>query len=169
MSGYELQCCTCGAVHTLAAREVPDGPEALTNRGRDTWVDWEGIPPTAEFLKEIYSAIEGAHTFIFILTPDSIASKVCGMEIAHAVAQNKRMVPVVAREVNAEQDFRQKVRAAYETLKGQGLSISRDKAAVMRALCQLSCAPTVLARLLSPTFCQPLSRWSCSVRLSVNE
>jgi len=38
------------------------------------------------------------------------------------------------REVNAEQDFRQKIRTAYEQLKAQGLSIIRDKVAVMRAL-----------------------------------
>jgi hypothetical protein len=38
------------------------------------------------------------------------------------------------RQVNVEQEFRQKVRAAYEALKAQGLSITRDKAAVMRSL-----------------------------------
>ena len=38
------------------------------------------------------------------------------------------------RQVNEEQEFRQKVRAAYETLKAQGFSITRDKAAVMRTL-----------------------------------
>ena len=38
------------------------------------------------------------------------------------------------RQVNAEQAFRQRVRTAYESLKMQGLSITRDKAAVMRAL-----------------------------------
>jgi hypothetical protein len=38
------------------------------------------------------------------------------------------------RQVNAEQEFRQTVRAAYQALKAQGLSITKDKAAVMRAL-----------------------------------
>ena len=38
------------------------------------------------------------------------------------------------RQVNVEQEFRQKVRTAYEALKAQGLSITRDKTAVMRAL-----------------------------------
>ena len=53
-------------------------------------------------MQAIYGAIEGADTFIFVLTPDSIASVVCGREIAHAAANNKRMVPIVAREVNAK-------------------------------------------------------------------
>jgi len=38
------------------------------------------------------------------------------------------------RQVNVEQEFRQKVRTAYEALKAQGLSITRDKTAAMRAL-----------------------------------
>ena len=54
-------------------------------------------------MQAIYSAIESADTFIFVLSPDSISSMVCGKEIAHAVAQNKRMVPLVARDVNARE------------------------------------------------------------------
>ena len=38
------------------------------------------------------------------------------------------------RQVNAEQAFRQRVREAYEVVKAQGLSITRDKGAVMRQL-----------------------------------
>jgi tetratricopeptide (TPR) repeat protein len=75
--------------------------EALKRRDREAWVDWEDIRPTEDFMQAIYGAIEGADTFIFVLTPDSIASIPCGREIEHAAAQNKRMVPIVAREVNA--------------------------------------------------------------------
>ncbi|PYV19157.1 MAG: hypothetical protein DMG07_02440 [Acidobacteria bacterium] len=38
------------------------------------------------------------------------------------------------RQVNVEQEFRRKVRTAYEAVKTQGLSLTRDKTAVMRAL-----------------------------------
>jgi hypothetical protein len=47
----------------------------------DVWVDWEGIPPTAEWMKEIYSAIEAADYFVFAVSPHSATSKVCGLEI----------------------------------------------------------------------------------------
>ncbi len=60
--------------------------DALKEAGRDAWVDWEGIPSTAEWLTEVYGAIDGADTFVFILSPDSVSSKVCGEEAAHAVA-----------------------------------------------------------------------------------
>jgi WD40 repeat protein len=75
--------------------------ESLKSRGREAWVDWEGIRPTEEFMRAIYSAIEGANTFVFVLTPDAVGSVVCGREIAHAAAHNKRMVPIVQRDVEA--------------------------------------------------------------------
>src|SRR5881409_3619155 len=75
--------------------------ESLKSRGREAWVDWEDIRPTEEWMQAIYTAIEGADTFVFVLTPDSVASDVCSREIAHAAANNKRMVPIVARGLDA--------------------------------------------------------------------
>src|SRR5215472_4729712 len=76
--------------------------EELKRRDREAWVDWEGIPPGDTWEKTIYGAIESTHTFLFVLTPDSIASEVCGKEIAHAAANNKRLVPIVHRDVAAD-------------------------------------------------------------------
>jgi hypothetical protein len=50
------------------------------------------------------------------------------------VERFRKNIDDALRQVNTEQAFRQRVREAYETLKAQGLSITRDKAAVMRAL-----------------------------------
>jgi len=52
-------------------------------------------------MQAIYGAIEAADTFVFVLTPDSVASVICGREIAHAAAHNKRMMPIVAQDVDA--------------------------------------------------------------------
>jgi hypothetical protein len=71
--------------------------EALTAAGRDSWVDWEDIPPTAQWRSEIYAAVEAADAFVFIISPDSLASKVCGEEVAHAVQHNKRIIPLLYR------------------------------------------------------------------------
>lgn len=71
---------------------------ALEAEGRDAWVDWEDIPITADWWQEIERGIEGANTFIFVLSPDSIASTVCNKEIVYAVQHNKRLVPIVRRE-----------------------------------------------------------------------
>jgi WD40 repeat protein len=74
---------------------------ALAALDRQTWVDWEGIPPTAEWMQEIRAAIDAAQAFAFVLSPDSLASRVCREELDHAVAQGKRLIPVVCRDVVA--------------------------------------------------------------------
>lgn len=64
----------------------------------DIWVDWEGIPLTADWMAEITEGIQSANAFIFVISPDSIASEVCAKELAIAVESNKRFVPILYRE-----------------------------------------------------------------------
>ncbi len=72
--------------------------EALKKSNRETWVDWEGIGKGTEWWKEIEEAIEGSDTFVFVISPDSVASDVCQKEINHAVKHNKRILPIVYRD-----------------------------------------------------------------------
>jgi WD40 repeat protein len=76
--------------------------QALAEGQRDTWVDWEDIPRTADWWSEIEAGIEAANTFIFIISPDSVASEVCRREIAHAAKHHKRLVPIVHRDSPTE-------------------------------------------------------------------
>jgi len=71
---------------------------ALKSQNRDTWVDWEDIPLTADWWQEITHGIEAADSFLFIISPDSIASDVCNREIEHAIQHNKRLIPVMRRD-----------------------------------------------------------------------
>jgi len=68
---------------------------ALEKINRNTWVDWDDIPLSADWWKEIQAGIEAAETFIFVISPNSVESKVCRDEIEYAVKLNKRLVPVV--------------------------------------------------------------------------
>jgi WD40 repeat protein len=77
--------------------------DAIASRGRATWVDWEGIPPTADWMREIHAAIDAAEAVVFVLSPDSIGSNVCTQELEHAASQNKRLIPVVCREVTPDE------------------------------------------------------------------
>ena len=72
---------------------------ALIQSKYDTWVDWQNIPLTADWWEEIEAGIEAAHACIFVLSPDSVASEVCRREIDHAVKNNKRLIPIVRRDV----------------------------------------------------------------------
>src|SRR5947208_16243796 len=74
--------------------------QALTDAKKNIWVDWEDIPVTSDWRAEIESGIDGSNSFIFIITPDSAASKVCGEEITHAVDNKKRLIPLVHRDVD---------------------------------------------------------------------
>ncbi len=77
--------------------------EALTQSDLETWVDWEDIPPTADWMDQIHQGIESAEAFLFLLSPDSVQSGVCGQEIDHAVLNGKRLIPIVLREVNPKE------------------------------------------------------------------
>ncbi|MBL8131418.1 MAG: TIR domain-containing protein [Anaerolineae bacterium] len=79
--------------HNIAfARRLFD---ALQQSGRDSWIDWDDIPMSTEWWKAIQEGIEAANGFVLIITPDSLSSPVCALEIAHAITNHKRIIPVV--------------------------------------------------------------------------
>ena len=71
---------------------------ALTAHAKDVWVDWEDIRKAADWRARIESGINSSRAVVAVLTPDSIVSSVCETEIAYAVRQNKRLVPIVRRD-----------------------------------------------------------------------
>jgi WD40 repeat protein len=73
--------------------------DKLKEANRDIWIDLEDIPPTAAWMQEIQAGIEGANAFVFVISPDSVVSEVCRMEIEHAVKNNKRLIPILHRDV----------------------------------------------------------------------
>src|SRR4051812_2076461 len=76
--------------------------EALTDRGKEAWVDTAGIPDAEVFPAALRSAIERSDGFVFVLSPDSIASAYCEQEVEHALELNKRIVPLLVRPVSDE-------------------------------------------------------------------
>ncbi len=77
--------------------------QSFCNAKREVWVDWENIPLNSDWRDEIYRGIEAADSFVFVLSPDSVASQVCREEVDHAVANNKRLVPIVHKEVSYDE------------------------------------------------------------------
>lgn len=72
--------------------------DALKARDYDVWVDWEDIPPSAEWFAEIQAGVREADGFVYVISPDSVSSEVCRRELDNAVDQHKRIVPVVFRD-----------------------------------------------------------------------
>jgi WD40 repeat protein len=76
--------------------------QAFKDINLDVWVDWEDIPPAVGWLDQILRGIEESDAFIFLISPDSIKSEVCNVEIGHAGKNHKRIIPIVIREVDAK-------------------------------------------------------------------
>jgi hypothetical protein len=68
--------------------------------GMGAWVDWQDIPPSVDWMKEIRKGIEEADIFLFLISPDSVSSKACADEVEHAVLNNKRIIPIIVREID---------------------------------------------------------------------
>jgi len=71
------------------------------------WVDWEGIPLAADWWNEIQIGIDNADSFIFVISEDSVTSKVCRQEIDYAVESHKRVIPILWREIKDKEVFGQ--------------------------------------------------------------
>lgn len=73
--------------------------DELKDRGKDVWIDVEGIRAAERFPEALKRAIEGSDAFVFVISPDSVASAFCEQEVQHAAELNKRIVPVALRPV----------------------------------------------------------------------
>jgi len=93
--------------------------DALRASGRsdeDIWVDWEDIPKTADWWDEVKKGIESTDTFMFIITPDSLASSICLLEISHAINYKKRIIPIVHIPVDEKNAFQNLMAAPLDAL-----------------------------------------------------
>jgi WD40 repeat protein len=75
---------------------------ALTERGKDAWVDVDGIRDAEVFPAALRAAIEQSDGFVFVVSPDSVSSAYCEQEVEHALELNKRIVPLLLRTVPDE-------------------------------------------------------------------
>jgi tetratricopeptide (TPR) repeat protein len=73
---------------------------ALLAQGFKTLIDREEIYAFEDWWKRIETLVTGADTVVFVLSPDSATSEVCGKEIACAAEHNKRFAPIVCRRID---------------------------------------------------------------------
>ena len=83
--------------------------DALVASKFQAWIDWQDIAPTAEWWKEIETGIESAHTFLFVISKDSISSRYCRKEIDHAIQHGKRLIPILRRKDYTRTDLHPKL------------------------------------------------------------
>ena len=76
--------------------------DALAKDDLEPWIDWKSIPKGETFEGEIQQGIEKAEIFLFLVSPDSVQSEWCNKEIAHAVLNGKRILPIVIRDADSK-------------------------------------------------------------------
>jgi WD40 repeat protein len=71
---------------------------ALVGGGKEVYVDWEDIPDwSPDYEDDLFGGIDASDSFLFVLSPDSLASSHCKLELEHAVAKGKRIRPLDRR------------------------------------------------------------------------
>ena len=73
--------------------------ESISARGKEVWLDTEGIADADVFPEAIKRAIEGSDAFVFVITPSSVQSAFCDSEVEYARELQKRIVPVLRQSV----------------------------------------------------------------------
>ena len=73
--------------------------ESIEDRGKEVWVDTEGIFDAEVFPDAIRRAIEQSDAFLFVITPAAVHSSYCENEVEYASELNKRIVPVLRTPV----------------------------------------------------------------------
>jgi tetratricopeptide (TPR) repeat protein len=69
--------------------------EAFSQEKQDIWIDWESIAPSKAWWDEIKRGIAIANNFVMVMSPNSMSSPICHMEIEHARILGKRIIPVL--------------------------------------------------------------------------
>src|ERR1700722_7420873 len=66
--------------------------DALVGLGRSVWIDEQSIPGASRWADDLRRAIEGTGCFVFVISPDSVASVECMNELSYATSLNKRII-----------------------------------------------------------------------------
>ncbi|MBS1903823.1 MAG: TIR domain-containing protein [Bacteroidetes bacterium] len=69
--------------------------DRLRSSGADVWMDTASLTAAETWSAEIVSAIRSCHTFIVMLSPNSVTSKNVVKEVGLASERDKRIIPIV--------------------------------------------------------------------------
>ena len=76
--------------------------KTLMRSGMTIWTDKTDIRTGTTFSEAINQGIEGADNLVYLMSPDSLESEYCQRELAHAFANNKRIIPLLIEEMDLE-------------------------------------------------------------------
>ena len=71
----------------------------LARRGKQVWIDRSSIEPGSDWRDRILRGIRSCRAYVYVITPQSAASSECRRELEVAELENKKVIPVVLRDV----------------------------------------------------------------------
>ncbi|MGB3491355.1 MAG: TIR domain-containing protein [Elainellaceae cyanobacterium] len=74
------------------ARKLTD---RLMEAGLDVWFDFDDIPLGVDYQNQIDDGIEKSHDFLFLISPHSVNSPYCRLEVELAIKRQKRIIPLM--------------------------------------------------------------------------
>jgi WD40 repeat protein len=83
--------------------------DSISDRGKEVWLDTEGVADGEVFPDAIKRAIERSDAFLFVITPAAVESAYCGQEVDYARELHKRIVPVL-RDPVPDPDLPEEIR-----------------------------------------------------------
>jgi hypothetical protein len=76
--------------------------KSLMREGFTIWTNRTDIKTGTDFQNEINQGIEQADNLVYLISPDSIQSKYCQDELAHALVNKKRVIPILIEPTDLE-------------------------------------------------------------------
>ena len=77
--------------------------QALMREGLTTWINRTDIQVGGDFAAAINQGIEEASRMVYLMSPDSLASKYCRQELDYARQLNKQIIPLKMRPLDLDQ------------------------------------------------------------------
>lgn len=141
--------------------------QQLKLKGYDCWFDKVNIPDGDDYTQRINHGIESAHNFIYIMTPRSLTSPYCLIELEYARVLGKRVIPinqmVVNETVAVPLSYEEKVALEYFYWEHRLLdsSIQNTQEVLVRSLDLIGSTDWLDAKeQLTDTDCDDLSGWA---------
>ena len=80
----------------------------LSKLGLKVWFDFADIPLGVDYQRQIDDGIEKAHNFLFLISPHSVNSPYCGLEVELALRYNKRIIPILHVEQISQETWQRR-------------------------------------------------------------
>ena len=82
--------------------------DRLAELGHTVWFDFNDIPLGVDYQKQIDDGIEKADNVLYLISPHSINSPYCGLEVELALKRKKRIIPLLHVEEISYETWQQR-------------------------------------------------------------